>query len=494
MSTLPLQTIPLLGFAPDMPYATQGALYDVENLTPTASGFAGAPEPFAVADILGGSAGYVTGCAISDNPGVSGVVQYLWTTVSSFPAARSSYTQFGNKVVKASPGLNAQIGDITSSAAMADIPTAPQAYIAVSAANFVLLFNTRSTYPSLDSSFTPDQWWCCAINDPTSWTPSVTTQATSGRLVDGSGSIVAAKRLGDTVVALKNRSLYVGQYVGPPVVWQWSRVPGASGCFGAMAACDIGGQLFFAGEAGLFIFDGSRAVPLGVGVIRDWFLADIHPTMRSNVECVYDPVSMQVWVWYPSRASEITYNLGPGPVVTTLCDKALIYDLRTQKWGLKTGVTIHTTVQITSFDTSNTAPSMGDLPATFETLAQAHDRTQKAATGGILAVTADGKVSRFTSESSGCKFSTWDMGDEDFATQVRSLRLHYVQIPPVGTVTGYTKTVSPNGEQRQSSSGTLRDGKFDCRQNARWHHFKFDLTGQAEVSGLRVEMAQAGRR
>jgi hypothetical protein len=505
VSTIPPKTVPLIGFAPDVPASTPGALLSARNLIPTASGFAGAPEPVAITGELTTSGRWVTGAALVDMQDGSSTARRLWVTSNTFPFPKVSFAQFGIKTVKADGGT-VQIADSTNSASvLTDIAGAPRARIVVSAANFVLAFggDQLPTY-----TLAQDRWWCCAINDPTSWAPSVTTQATTGMLVDGAGYITAAKRLADSVVVFKGRAVYVGQYVGPPIVWQWQRVPGASGCFGVNAVCDVGGRLLYAGENGIFVFDGSRAEPLGVGVVRDWWLLDIHPKYRECVECVYDPVHMQAWIWYPSRAAEVVVS-GPVDVTTAYCDRALVYDFRTQRWGLKTGTPIHTTQQLLTIDSSDGAymtngstttlitesgPGMNEIQGVFDGSAPTFAQGGRLLGVGGNIVTSDRKLSRLTGQSTGCGFQTWDIGDDDQATQVLSVRLRYAQIPPEGTVTGYTKTVTPNGEQRQAGAGVLRDGKFAARQNARWHHFEFDLVGAAEVSGLRVELATAGRR
>lgn len=118
----------------------------------------------------------------------------------------------------------------------------------------------------------PDGWGCSGIRDQTIWTPSVSTQCAAGRLLDSPGAIRAGAALGSDVVAYKNTSMYVGRYVGPPIIWAWQRVPGDIGCSGAESVVVVGTQHFFIGPSDFYVFDGTVPRPIGAPV-REWFFA-----------------------------------------------------------------------------------------------------------------------------------------------------------------------------------------------------------------------------
>jgi hypothetical protein len=67
--------------------------------------------------------------------------------------------------------------------------------------------------------------------------------------------------LGDYVVAYKQRAIFVGVFVGTPVVWQWNLIPGGeAGAVGQEAVCDIGGAHFIVSNDNFWLFDGTRPV------------------------------------------------------------------------------------------------------------------------------------------------------------------------------------------------------------------------------------------
>lgn len=109
------------------------------------------------------------------------------------------------------------IGASASGAGFVDIAGSPSALILVPAAGFVMALNING----MGMGDIPDGWGCSGIRDHTVWTPAAATQCAAGRLLDSPGAIRAGAALGSDVVAYKSSSMYLGRYVGPPVIWAW---------------------------------------------------------------------------------------------------------------------------------------------------------------------------------------------------------------------------------------------------------------------------------
>lgn len=110
---------------------------------------------------------------------------------------------------------------------------------------------------------------------------------------------------GEYAIAYKQRSIYLGQYVGAPTVWNWLQVPGGdAGCVGKEAICDIGGAHFFVGDDNIWIFDGTRPIPVADGYVRQFFFDNSNPSYRYKTICVFDRQNNRVWVFYPSLSSQ----------------------------------------------------------------------------------------------------------------------------------------------------------------------------------------------
>jgi len=217
------------------------------------------------------------------------------------------------------------INQASPGGAFADIAGAPSASILVAAAGFVMALNING----MTLGDAPDGWGCCAIRNQADWTPSVTTQCAAGRLLDSPGAIRAGGPLGSDVVAYKNTSMYLGRYVGAPIVWAWTRIPGDIGCSGAESLVVVGTQHFFVGPSDFYVFDGTVPRPIGGATfnststpVREWFFENLNPTYRDRIVGVADTARDLVYWYFPSKSS-----------VTGALDTQLVYNYRLDRWG-----------------------------------------------------------------------------------------------------------------------------------------------------------------
>src|SRR5689334_936794 len=325
--------IPILGFLPDSDPTIPGVLSDCNNLIPSEKGMIGAPSPAVAVVGLAALASAARGAAVLiDTGGIrrnfAGTQTKLYELTGSTWTDRSkvgnytgstdnrwSFAQFGNVAIASNYTEAIQF---SASGAFADITGAPKARFIVAAKDFVIAFATN------DGTFgdQPDRWWCSAFQDYSSWTPSVSTQATTGRLVGVTGGLTAAATLVAYVVAYKERGMYLGQYVGAPIVWQWDQVPGEVGCVGPEAVVDVGGAHIFVGTDNIWLYDGTRANPIATNQVRQWFYDDGSATYRYRTIVYYDRQTARVWIFYPGASSS---NGTP--------DRAIVYNLVSKKWG-----------------------------------------------------------------------------------------------------------------------------------------------------------------
>ncbi len=482
---------PLQGFAPDADPNTPGIMTACSGIIPFEAGFKGAPSAVATtaAALAAACNGAVVATKLDGTRRVfAGTVSKLYELAGTAWTDRSragnynggtdtrwSFCQFGDTTIASDLADTMQS---SSSGAFADISGAPKAKIVVSAGNnFVIAFNTvDGTYGT-----SQDRWWCCAQGDQTNWTPAVTTLATTGRLVAVEGQIQAALTLGDYVVAYKNRAIFLGSFVGTPVVWQWALVPGGeAGAVGQEAVCDIGGVHFIVGTDGFWLFDGTRPVPLGDGEVRQWFLDNSSATYRYRTKVVYDKQHNLVRVFYPSAAS------------TGACDSCLVYHVLKKRWGtddrtveaplayIAPGVTIDGLDAYAS--TINALPNIpldsqfwivgGQTPAYFNTSHQ---------------------LVSLSGPSTSSSFTTCDMGDDDVVTDIERFRIRYSQAPTTASATGFYK-MNEGDSLTTGPTNAVNDGKFDVRQSGRFHRVRVDMTGDHKETGYDAKLVEAGGR
>ena len=478
---------PIVGFAPDADSTTAGVLTDCEHMIPALTGMVAAPTP-QVADGVAALGAECKGAAVLTKmdgarrviAGTAAALYELsgasWTDVSESGGytvgadARWSLAQFGNDTIAANSADPLQK---STTGAFASIDGAPTAKIVFTVKDFVMAMNTTSN---------ADEWYCSAAFDAADWVTSIDTQCTKGRLVATNGAITAGARLGEYAIAYKSRSLYIGQYVGAPAVWQWQQVSGGdAGCVGQEALCDIGGAHFFVGESGFYLFDGTRPVPVADGQVRQWFLDYSDPNYRYRTKCVYDNQNDRVWIFYPAKGS-------------STCDSALVWHTKSKMWG-RSNRSIEAVLNYISAGV--TIDGLTSLASTIETLPNVAFDSQYWLSGGraLSIINTSHQLQLLTGAAGASSMTSGDYGDDVAVTRLQRVRIRYAagQGPTTATVTTYAKMNS--GEDFvQKSSGTLADGKFDVRQSGRWHRVKVSFTGDVKVVGAIADYVQAGSR
>lgn len=479
---------PILGFAPDADQATPGLLADCSDLVPYTNGMKSAATPLSPSGtppLPAACQGAVVASRLDNTRRIIAGTQTkiydlsggVWTDVSRATPynggaeSRWSITQFGDATIMANRADKIQR---SLSGAFDDIASAPKAEIVFSVGSQVMALNVN------DGAEKPDGWHCSAIFDDTSWTPSISTQANSGRLVATAGPITAGARLGEYAVAYKNRSIYLGQYVGSPVVWDWLQVSGGNaGCVGKDAICDVNGIHFFVGDDNFWMFDGTRPIPIGDGAVRFWWLENSNPAIRYKTICTFDRQNNLVWVYYASNISD-------------KIDSALVYHVLTKKWG-RANREIEAALEYIS--PGATIDGLTAYGSTIDGLPQIGFDSQYWLAGGrsLSIFNTDHQLQSMTGAGGTSSMTTGDAGDDDQVIQLQQIRVRFAKSPVSATVQTYHKMNS--GEAYNlGPSGLINDGKFDALKVARWHQAKITFTGEVRVTHMSAKYRPVGAR
>lgn len=480
--------IPLTGWRPDADPTVLGTIVDCDRMLPTLRGMATAPTGVAPAGV-GPLAADARGAAITtDTSGARRVlvgtqtqlyelVGTTWTSRSRPGAytgaadSRWSFAQFGNAAIATN---RTDAMQASTAGAFADIPGAPKARIVVGMANFVLALATTD----VGYGDQADRWWCCAYQDHTDWTPNVSTQANTGRLIGDGGAITAGARLGQMCIAYKERAMFVGSYVGSPVVWQWDEVPGAVGCIGPDAVCDIGGAHVFASHDGLWIFDGTRPAPLADGTVRQWWLDHSSAKYRYRTIMQADRQGNRVWCYFPGLASD-----------DGTPDTCMVLHVARREWG-RSDMIVQAAMQYVSPGTT-----IDSAPGTFDDSALSPDSQAWAPDGRSPAViTSARQLVTLTGAADGGSITLGDIGDDWQATFLDRVRLRFLARPPGAGCSAWTRDEAA-GQATGTVVAQMTDGgAFDLHQDARWHRLRFDFWGPCEVGSVSLAPQPSGER
>lgn len=283
--------------------------------------------------------------------------------------------------------------------------------------------------------------------------------------------------MGSDVVAYKRSSMYLGRYVGPPLVWTWQRVPGDVGCAGPEALVVVDSVHYFVGPSDFYVYDGTVPRPIG-GAVREWFFSRLDEANRDKIYGIADPPRGLIYWHYPSTAS--------GGVL----DSVLIYNYRTDRWG-KQSLTVGAPVQYSSGQI--TYDSLGTPYATYNDLPNiAYDSSFWLSNATVPAVFVGNSLFSINGEPGASWLQTGDIGDITNYTMLKRVTPRYSNNPTTATGTNYYR--ASLGEQaEQDATAPLTRNRLDFRRTALWHSLRIDHTGPAEINGLDVELTGAGR-
>lgn len=465
----------LTGFAPDLDPATPGVIVDCQNIIPTSQKTLAAANSLVTASIglidadptgafvgrlLDGTKRLIVGTSAKLQE-ISGSTYTDRSDAGGYTGSeRWDFAVFGNNIL--ATNNSEPIQQAAPSANFAAIPTAPKAAIIGTAAGFVMALDFD------DGTDTPDGWFCSGLYDQTAWTPSAATQCANGRLVDTPGRITAGRALGNDFVAYKADSMYLGRYIGPPIIWSWQRVPGNIGCSGKNSVVVAEDRHYFIGPSDFYVYDGTEPVSIGEPV-REWFFARLSPANRANVWGSVDEARGLIYWHYPEDV-ELT--------------RCLVYNYRTNRWGVWDQL-IQAPLQYSGDQI--TYDSLGTLYAIYEELPNiAYDSPFWLADSPAPAVFVDRRLYQVTGEPTESFYITGDFGDLT-TYQMLSRVVPRYRLNPDSAIGRNLYRDSLGVDRIQDNIVPQSRGRFDFRRSALWHAFRCDHVGAMSVNGLDIQ-------
>jgi hypothetical protein len=386
---------------------------------------------------------------------------------------RWSFCQFGDYTLAANL---ATVLQASASSNFANVSGGPQAAIIedvlTSGGGFVFAANLSTN---------ADAWICSALNDHTSWTPSTATQCTTGRLISGDGPIIAGRRFGtEQIVLYKQRSMFVGFYVGVEGgTWRFREIP-KIGCVGLDAVANLGNYHVFVAPDDIYVFDGNQPVSIAQGVVRDYFVASLNSQQSHRTIVRYDEDRQLVWIFYPDQSSSGQPNA------------TLVWSPTTRQWG-KSDRSVEAVLfyapGIVTFDTDT---------GTFDESTDTFD-SDTSGTRALSIIDSTHTMQLLTGAALDSSFTLHDIGSASAVTSIVELRLQYETLPTAASVTttksmqaGAAFTTGTTVSAADIPSGALN--RFNPRQTSRWHRSRFDFAGPPAVIGYEAQLRQVGRR
>lgn len=243
------------------------------------------------------------------------------------PDEHWSFALFGNNVIAANISDPIQSFVAGTSTKVADLSSAaPKArYVAV-VKNWLFAANT---FDGTDGEVPWRVWWS-AYNDPTSWpTPgssaAAAAQSDFNDIVGQGGwiqGIVGNLGTADAAVFFEH-AVWRIVYSGPPTVFTFSPAEGVRGTPAPGSIVQLGALVYYLGEDGFYVFDGTESLPIGADKVDKTFFADLDPNYVFRLTAAVDPVNkMILWSYAGSGNNQGTPN------------RIIVYNWFTQTWAI----------------------------------------------------------------------------------------------------------------------------------------------------------------
>lgn len=480
--------IPFIGFAPDIPPETPGAFTDCQNVLPevgyfeaartkTSAGLSALPLAavgFAVCTKADGTRRTFAGTAAKLYEASS-----AWTDVSKAGGYtlgvddRWRFAQYGNTTIAAARSATMQAS--TGSGAFADLSaSAPKAAIVAVNGNQAFAFN----FNGMGLGDVPEGWACSALGNVTDWTPSTATQCVAGYLRSSPGAITAAKPLGSLMVAYKLGSMYIGQYVGAPLAWDWQQLPGEIGTPCQEAVVNTGTTHYFIGQDDFYVFDGTRPAQLD-SPLRKWFFAELDQAFASRICSTYDKKTKRAYWWFP------TVDSGGVP------NKCIVLNTKTGQWGRMDGA-IEAAAEY--YTPGLTFESIGTAYSTYDDLPMniSFDSPLWTAGGSVIAAIGTDHIAyTYSGTPASSSITTHHIGDNVQFSTLSRIKPRFLLKPTSATLT-HSYSNSDASSFVSGETNALNGNWFDVLWSAQWHKAQIDCVGMLKVAGMDVMLTPDG--
>ena len=479
--------VSLLGFAPDADPTIVGVLTNCSGVVPSIKGMKGAPSPSDTS--LSSLAATCQGAALLTK--LDGTTRLLaGAKTKLYEAGNSTWSDVSRAATytTAATGLwrFAQQGNVSFAANGADtmqasvstgpfscIAGAPIANIVETVGKFVFAIGTSANPHGV-------QW--AALNDYTSWSPSVATQAGSDTLTATPGGTTAGRRFGNTIVVYKKNSMFLGVNVGPPTVWEFNLIPGTAGAMSQEVVVNIGTpenpKHIFMGEDDFYLYDGSKPVPIGSNRVKRTVFSELVQSRFYACKALHDPRENRVYFYYPA-------------VDSVFPNKAVVYNYKTDRWGQDVDRQIEAATDFVA--AALTYDGIGALYATYDALPSlTYDQAFVGSTQTSPAIfNTNHQIKTLTGAAGNTSFITGDLGDDSRMSTATRVIPRFTQAPSAAMLTNYYKMTS--GETLVADVTTaMSGGRFDFVREARWHRLQFAFAGDWEMPGFVPEWESSG--
>lgn len=352
--------LPVAQYAPDLPDYRAGGSSTVLNViprTPKSYGPLSSPTIFSNALTNGRAQGAFFGLDPQGNVvGFAGDINDLyeltasstnWSVVSKGAGAYAcpgdgmwKFAIFGQRVLATDYADNIQTFLLGTDSKFSDLSaSAPKARYIAAVKSWAMVANTTDAV----NGNQPQRVWWSANGDPTNWPTPGTAGAAQfqsdyqdlygdGGWIQG---IVGNLGTADAAVFMEH-AIWRVVYSGGAAIFDFFPAEGVRGTPAPGSIAQNGVVVYYLGEDGFYVFDGSTSMPIGANRVDKSFYAELDQSYYSRITSAIDPINKLYLLSYPTLGS------------SGICNRLLIYNWQLDRWS-KANVSLEMIVRTLSF-------------------------------------------------------------------------------------------------------------------------------------------------
>ncbi len=487
--------IKLLGYSPDLPSFTPGAITNCSGMVPSLKGMKGAPSPqgttlgtalaaaskgASVVRKLDNSTRFVVGTLTSlyEASGTTWVVRTR-TTGGNYALGTETRWRFaimGDELIAAAKTEILQSSSLTDFENVAS--NAPK-FGAVEVVNgFTIGVDVNDQGSIFDGLERTHGWW--AARTLSNWTPSIGNEAYTGSLTSTPGPCRGIKRFGQSAVIFKDTSMYTLTYIGQSG-WEANLIPGEAGAISHEVVVDIGTPenpvLIFMGPDEFWRYDGARPVPIGSPLSKT-VAGELNKNLTYVAMALHDRNEKNVYFYYPVG------NSG-NP------DKCVVYNYKTGQWG-RDDRTVEAVIEF--IEPGITYDALGDHYATYDDMPnQSYDLAfWTAGFPSPAFFNTDHIVQTLNGTSANSAMVLGDYGSDLNTFLLSRAQPLFTTKPSQATMRNYYRANLGDGLTTDQTVSMDSKGRFDVLRSANWHRPQFEFTGPVEFGAVRLDLQEDG--
>ena len=392
-----------------------------------------------------------------------------------------AFTQFGSNIIATNHADNIQKFEEGVDSAFSDLVSLKAKYIAVIRDFVVAGYTTESS-----TAYNQRVKWS-GINNSSQWTPSQSTQSGFQDIVGSHGNLQAVVGGESFGIIFFERAIYRMDYVGTPLVFQFSKIADNVGAFSPKSVASFGNMIFFLSQDGFYkLTGGQQLTPIGNGRIDNFFFDDLSSNLDGICSAVDPNNSVVVWS-YRGSGSTGTSDIN---------NKLLIYNYAVDKWSTGSGMDLQfiSSASQEAFTTLESLDVLGDLDNLPKSL---DSYFYKEGIVGLAGFDSNNNFGKFIATSLNATVDTTEFeGAEGRRSTLINCR------PIVDGTTNTSVTVTPISRSSQldtistgSSVSTKDSGDCPLRSTSRYHRLRVSVSGNFNtMSGVDIEARPEGKR